>query len=62
MTAVEKYEELIQNGLITPPAATPLNFKFPSLLVHVPTVTTNGTTDPRQIQKVRDAQLERYPK
>lgn len=60
MTALEKYQELVDMGLINPSPESPLHFKFPSLLIHVPNITTNGVIDPEAMKKVTlNAQLER---
>lgn len=60
MAAMEKYQELVDNGVIIPnPTESPYNFKFPTLLIHVPTVTTGGVIDPETVRRVSNAQLER---
>lgn len=60
MNSADKYEELIRRGLIVPQPETPMYFKFPSLLVSVPSVTTGGIIDP-EVKRVIDAKLERNP-
>jgi hypothetical protein len=62
MTAVEKYQELVDAGLIRPPTTHPLSFKFPTMLVQVPSVTTNGVIDRVLIERALNAELERHPK
>jgi hypothetical protein len=60
MAALERYQELVDMGLIIPNPESPLNFKFPSLLIDVPNTTTNGVVDPEVARKVAlNAQLER---
>jgi hypothetical protein len=60
MSAVEKYQELVDVGLIIPTPESPLHFKFPSLLVYVPNITTNGVIDPEAVRRVaQNAELER---
>ena len=63
MSSVARYQALIDEGLIIPAPESPSNFKFPSLLVHVPTITTNHVIDPEVARKIaNDAELERNPK
>jgi hypothetical protein len=63
MNAMEKYQQLIDAGLIVPAKQTPRRFKFPSLLVSVPSITTNRiikSGDRRD--RTLNAQLDRYTK
>jgi hypothetical protein len=62
MTATEKYQQLVDAGLIIPPTVSPPSFKFPTMLVQFPSVTTNGVFDRSEIEKVANAQLERNSK
>jgi hypothetical protein len=62
MTAVEKYQQLVDAGLLVAPTVTPPSFKFPTMLVQFPSVTTNGVLDYSEIDKITNAQLERHPK
>ena len=60
MAALERYQELVDRGIIIPAPESPLNFKFPSLLVYVPNITTNGIADPDAVRRIaQNAQLER---
>jgi hypothetical protein len=60
MSAVEKYQELVNMGLIIPTPELPLRLKFPTLLVYVPNITTNGIVDPEAVKRVaQNAELER---
>jgi len=61
MTAVEKYQQLVDAGLIIPATITPPGFKFPTMLVYMPSVATNGAIDRELIDKV-NAGLERRSK
>jgi hypothetical protein len=62
MSAVERYQNLIEEGLIIPNPESPARFKFPSLLVHVPSITTSHVIDPETRKRVADnAELERNP-
>jgi hypothetical protein len=59
-TSADRYQALVNEGLIIPNPESPLYFKFPSLLIHVPNITTNGIADPDAVRKVAlNAQLER---
>jgi hypothetical protein len=62
MTAAEKFQQLVDAGLIDPATITPPGFKFPTMLIHVPSTTTNGVIDKVQVDKVMNAELERHPK
>jgi hypothetical protein len=63
MSTVSQYDSLIQQGLIIPRPESPLSFKFPSLLVYVPSITNNHVIDLESVRKVSgDAKLERDPK
>jgi hypothetical protein len=60
MAAMERYQELVDIGLIQPTPESPLRFKFPSLLIRVPNITTNGIPDTEVMKKApANAQLER---
>ena len=59
-TALERYQELVEQGLITPNPEPLSDFTFPSLLIYVPNVTTDGVIDPEVIRRLaRNAELER---
>jgi hypothetical protein len=63
MSTVSQYEILIEQGLIVPRPESPLNFKFPTLLVHVPSIATDHVIDPEVSKRIpSDAELERYTK
>jgi hypothetical protein len=63
MGTVEKYEALIRLGLVVPQPDSPLNFKFPSLLVYVPSITTDHVIDPARVKRTAaSAKLERNSK
>ncbi len=62
MSAVEKYQQLVDAGLITAPTIAPPSFKFPTMLVQFPSFTTNHVLDRNAIEKIANAQLERHPK
>jgi hypothetical protein len=60
MTAAEKYQQLVDSGLIVPVTITPPGFKFPTMLVYMPSIATTGVIDQAQVDRVmRNAQLER---
>jgi hypothetical protein len=64
MKPSEEYQQLIDAGLIVPARTMPSRFKYPTMLVSVPNVTTNTTTDKNRLGRIidLDAQLERITK
>jgi hypothetical protein len=52
------YQELVDAGTIVP-VAEPGRFSYPSMRVHVPSVTTYGVCDTRGLGEELRAQLER---
>lgn len=62
MNASERYQQLIDEGLIVPIPEPSAHFKFPTLLIHVPTITTSGVIDPEARRVAADAELERNSK
>jgi len=62
MTAAERYQELVNAGLIVPAPVAPPGFKFPTMMVQMPSITTNGVLDKAPIDRIVNAELERYPR
>jgi hypothetical protein len=63
VTRLEKmYHELILKGLIVPVPEPITEFRYPSVLVPVPTFTTYGVGDTRGLNEEQIAELERHSK
>jgi hypothetical protein len=58
MTVAERYQELVDAGLIIPATVTPPGFKFPTMLVQFPSITTSGTLDRTELDKILSAELD----
>lgn len=63
MSLSERYQQLVDSGLIVPVATVPNRFKYPTMLVYVPIIATDAVADKNSLDRIMlDVQLERHPK